>query len=87
MRNHPNLWTGGTVGMTLRVPGPWRSASQAHGAPRDDAELETDRERSGLAMGDTLGLNALTTYSNGELMLDGSNCMKLKMRIAFSHLL
>jgi hypothetical protein len=24
VRNHPNLWTGGMVGMTLRVPGPWR---------------------------------------------------------------
>jgi hypothetical protein len=24
VRNHPNLWTGGTVGMTLRVPNPWR---------------------------------------------------------------
>jgi hypothetical protein len=26
VRNHPNLWTGGTVGMTLRVPGIWRFA-------------------------------------------------------------
>ncbi|MBC7880441.1 MAG: hypothetical protein H7Y37_03845 [Anaerolineae bacterium] len=26
VRNDPNLWTGGTVGMTLRVPDSWRYA-------------------------------------------------------------
>ncbi|MBC7883728.1 MAG: hypothetical protein H7Y37_20755 [Anaerolineae bacterium] len=26
VRNQHSLWTGGTVGITLRVPGPWRYA-------------------------------------------------------------
>ncbi len=71
MRNYPNLWTGGTVGMTLRVPNSWRKPLNFE-FPRSDAELEGDWEGFGLSMGGTLGLDVSATYFDGESLLFSS---------------